>query len=73
MQTVMTLDIFQKQPFDFIAMIPVVIFVLRCFHISQLINHPAFCTLPFTLQFMLQASWCTAEGNLEAKCSYVKL
>ena len=73
MQTVMTLDIFQKQPFDFIAMTPVVILVLRCFHIAQLINHPAFCTLPFTLQFMLQASWRTAEGNLEAKCSHVKL
>ena len=69
----MTLDIFQKHPFDFIAMTPVVILVLCCFHIAQLINQPAFCTLPFTLQFMLQASWHTAEGNLEAKCSYVKL
>ena len=37
------LEICPKKPFDIIAMTPRV-------HITQLVTHPAVCTLPFTLQ-----------------------
>ena len=44
------LDIFQKQPFDIIAMTPRGTLGLCCAHIAQLMTHPATYTLPFTLQ-----------------------
>ena len=58
------LEIYQKQPFDFIAMTPRGTLGLRCAHIAQLMTHPA-GYLPNTvyLAVMLQASWHTGEGN----------
>ena len=44
------LEIWQKQPFDIIAMAPRGTLVLCCGHIAQLMAHPAIYTLPFTLQ-----------------------
>ena len=44
------LEICQKQPFDIIAMPPRGTLELCCIHIAQLVTHPEFCTLPFTLQ-----------------------
>ena len=43
-----TLEIFQKQPFDIIAMTPIGTLGLCCVHIAQLMTHPAVYTLPFT-------------------------
>ena len=45
------LEIFQKQPFDIIAMILREILGLCCVHFAQLITHPAAYTLPYTLHF----------------------
>ena len=44
------LKIWQKQPFDIIAMTPRGTLGLCCVHIAQLVTHPAVYTLPFTLQ-----------------------
>ena len=44
------LEIFQKQPFDVIAMTPRGTLGLCCVHIVQLVTHPTVYTLPFTLQ-----------------------
>ena len=45
-----TLEIFQKQSFDIIAVTPGGTLELCCAHIAQLMTHPAVYTLPFTLQ-----------------------
>ena len=44
------LEIFQKQPFDIMAMTPRGTLGLCCVHITQLLTRPAVYTLPFTLQ-----------------------
>ena len=44
------MEIYQKQPFDIIAMTPRGTRGLCCIHIAQLMTHPAVCTLPLTLQ-----------------------
>ena len=44
------MEIFQKQPFDIIVMASKGTVWLCCVHISQLMTHPAFYLLPFTLQ-----------------------
>ena len=43
------LEICPKQPFDIIPMTPRGTLGLSCAHITQLMTHPAICTLPFTL------------------------
>ena len=43
-------EIYQKNPFDIIAMTPRGTLGLCCVHITQLMNQPAIYTLPFTLQ-----------------------
>ena len=49
------LKIYQKQPFDIIAMTPRVTVGLCCVHIAQLVTHPAVYTLPFTLELYYKA------------------
>ena len=44
------LEIYQKQPFDIIAMTPRGTFGFCCAHNAQLMTHPSIYTLPFTLQ-----------------------
>ena len=44
------LEIYRKQPFDIIAMIPKRTLGLCCVHIAKLMTHPAAYTLPLTLQ-----------------------
>ena len=44
------LEIYQKQPFDIIAMTPRGSLGLCCVHIAHLMPHTAIYTLPFTLQ-----------------------
>ena len=43
------LEIWQKQPFDIIAMTPRGTLGLYCVHIAQLMTHPANPTLSFNL------------------------
>ena len=49
------LEIFQKQTFDVIAMIPRWTLGFCCTHIAQLMIYPAIHTLPFTLQLCYKA------------------
>ena len=49
------LEIYQKQPFDIVAMTPKGTLGLCCVHIAQLMTHTAIYTLPFTLQLCCKA------------------
>ena len=53
-------------------MIPKGALGLCCFHIAQLMTHPAHLNGTAYLSVMLQASWHTAEGSKETKGMYIK-
>ena len=61
------LEIFQKQPFDFIAITPRGILGLCCVYISQLMTHAVIYTCPFTLQLCYKPLGIRLREKLRVK------